>query len=159
MKTVYLETSIFSFYYDERPQPDIVARRDWTREFWENCRTQYDFVTSTAVLAELLRGNKPHKSDALKLAQTLPAVEPDNAVDEVVLAYLKHKLMPADPAGDVLHLALASYHRHDFLATWNCQHLANANKTDHIEYINDLLSLPTPKLVTPMELLGVDGPA
>ena|SRR5438093_13282531 len=66
-------------------------------------------------------------------------------------------LKDADPAGNVLHLALASCNRHDFLATWNCQHLANANKTDHIEHVNDLLGLPTPKLVTPMELLGVDG--
>ena len=158
MKTVYLETSIFSFYYDERQQPDIVARRDWTREFWETCRGQFNFVTSSAVLAELRRGNKPHKEHALKLAFTLPAVAPENAVEEIVRAYLEHKLMPADPAGDVLHLALASYNRHDFLATWNCQHLANANKTDHIKHVNDLLRLPTPKLVTPMELLGVDGP-
>ncbi len=38
MNKVYLETTIFSFYYDERPQPDIVARRNWTREFWEVCK-------------------------------------------------------------------------------------------------------------------------
>ena len=117
----------------------------------------FNFVTSTAVLAELKRGNKPQKQDAFKLAQTVPAVEPDSAVDEIVRAYLEHKLMPADPSGDVLHLALASYNRHDFLATWNCQHFANANKTDHIKHVNDLLRLLTPKLVTAMELLGVDG--
>ena len=157
MKTVYLETSIFSFYYDERTQPEIVARRNWTREFWETCRNQFNFVTSSAVLAELRRGNKPHKARALKLAFTLPAVAPEYAVEEIVRAYLEHKLMPADPAGDVLHLALASYNRHDFLTTWNCQHLANANKTDHIRHVNDLLGLPTPKLITPLELLGVDG--
>ena len=156
MKTVYLETSIFSFYFDERQQPDIVARRDWTREFWETCRTQFNFVTSTAVLVESRRGNKLHKEDALKLAFTLPAVAPESAVEEIVRVYLKHKLMPADPAGDVLHLALASYNRHDFLATWNCQHLANANKTDDIQHVNTLLGLPTPKLVTPLEPLGVD---
>jgi len=113
MKTVYLETSIFSFYYDERPQPDIVARRDWTREFWENCRTQYQFVTSTAVLRELQRGKKPHKQAAYDLALTLPAVVPDQATADAVRTYLEHKLMPADPAGDVLHLALASCNRHD----------------------------------------------
>ncbi|MBI5774984.1 MAG: hypothetical protein HZA89_14745 [Verrucomicrobia bacterium] len=158
MKTVYLETSIFSFYYDARQQSDIIARRDWTREFWETCRSQFNFVTSTAGLAELRRGSKPHKEDALKLALTLPAVAPENAVAAIVRVYLEHKLMPADPAGDVLHLALASFNRHDFLATWNCQHLANAGKADHIQHVNDLLGLPTPRLITPMELLGVDGP-
>jgi len=28
---IYVETTIPSFYFEERPAPDIVARRDWTR--------------------------------------------------------------------------------------------------------------------------------
>ena len=64
--------------------------------------------------------------------------------------------MPRDPAGDALHLALASYHKCDFLLTWNCQHLANANKFGHIRRVNTLLGLFVPDLVTPLELLGED---
>ncbi len=63
-------------------------------------------------------------------------------------------VMPADPAGDALHLALASYHKCDFLVTWNCQHLANANKFGHIRLVNGMLGLFVPALVTPLELLG-----
>ena len=62
--------------------------------------------------------------------------------------------MPDDPVGDALHLALASYYKCDFLLTWNCRHLANANKFDHIRRINTLLGLFVPALVTPLELLG-----
>jgi hypothetical protein len=36
-ETVYLESSFFSFYFDERPAPAIVARREWTRQWW-TCR-------------------------------------------------------------------------------------------------------------------------
>jgi hypothetical protein len=57
----------------------------------------------------------------------------------------------------VVHLALASYHRCDFLVTWNCQHLANANKFGQIRRINGILGLFVPELVTPMELLGEDA--
>jgi len=60
----------------------------------------------------------------------------------------------ADPAGDALYLALASYHRCDFLVTWNCKHLAHANKFGHIRRVNGLLGLFNPSLVTPLELLG-----
>jgi len=60
--------------------------------------------------------------------------------------------MPRDPTGDALHLALASYHKCDFLLTWNVQHLANANKFAHIRHVNALLGLFTPALVTPLEL-------
>ena len=80
----------------------------------------------------------------------------DASILEIVEAYIRHRVMPADPAGDALHLALASYHRCDFLVTWNCRHLANANKFGHIRRVNGLLGLLTPALVTPLELLGDD---
>ncbi len=50
--------------------------------------------------------------------------------------------------------AIASYHKCDFLLTWNCKHLANANKFQHIKRINTRLGLFVPTLVTPLELLG-----
>ena len=68
--------------------------------------------------------------------------------------YIDHKVMPCDPTGDALHLALASYHKCDFLLTWNCSHLANANKFSHIRRINTMIGLYVPILVTPLELLG-----
>jgi hypothetical protein len=64
------------------------------------------------------------------------------------------RLMPADPAGDALHLALASFHKCEFLVTWNCLHLANANKFGHLRRVNGLLGLYVPVLATPLELLG-----
>src|SRR5437764_14051987 len=76
------------------------------------------------------------------------------AIVEIVQMYIRHKVVPADPAGDALHLALASYHKCDFLVTWNCRHLANANKFGHIRRVNALLGLFVPALVTPLELLG-----
>jgi hypothetical protein len=79
-------------------------------------------------------------------------IEP--AITEIVEAYIRHKLMPVDPAGDALHLALASYHKCDFLVTWNCLHLANANKFGHIRRVNAILGLFVPNIVTPLELLG-----
>lgn len=46
---------------------------------------------------------------------------------------------------------LASYHKCDFLLTWNCTHIANANY-EHIRIINTRLGLFVPMLVTPMQL-------
>jgi len=44
-------------------------------------------------------------------------------VDTSVDAYLAHQLMPRDALGDARHLALATFHRCDILATWNRQRL------------------------------------
>jgi predicted nucleic acid-binding protein len=128
--------------------------RDWTREFWAERRGDYELVTSAAVLDELRKGRAHHKIPALDLALTLPLIPGGLAVAEIVQAYVKHKLMPEDPTGDALHLALASFHECDYLVTWNCRHLANANKFGHIRRVNTLLGLKTPELVTPPELLG-----
>lgn len=152
---VYVETSIPSFYYESRTEPDMVARREWTREFWVIAESDYDLVTSAAVIEELEGGQFPGQQDAIDLMNRLSFLELQPEIASIVAAYINHKLMPADPSGDALHLAIASYHKCDFLLTWNCSHLANANKFGHIRHINVMLGLFVPMLVTPLELLGV----
>jgi predicted nucleic acid-binding protein len=151
---VYVETTIPSFYHEARTTPDIVARREWTRQRWSVATTSFEMVTSIAVLDELSSGPAERSGNWLTLLQDLPLLPVEPAIAEIVQAYLEHKVMPADLAGDALHLALASYHKCDFLVTWNCQHLANANKFGYIRRINGLLGLFVPLLVTPLELLG-----
>lgn len=111
-------------------------------------------IASEAVLDELTRGDYPNKDQALALMSDISLLEINDPITEIVEAYIRHNLMPQNPLGDALHLAVASYHKCDFLLTWNCKHLANANKFDHIRRVNMLLGLYVPKLVTPLELIG-----
>ena len=111
-------------------------------------------VTSPAVLDELAGGIPERSAKRLALVRDLPLLSVELAIAEIVQGYIRHKLMPADPGGDALHLALASYHKCDFLVTWNCRHLANANKFGHVRRVNGMLGLFVPALVTPLELLG-----
>jgi predicted nucleic acid-binding protein len=152
----YVETTIPSFYHETRTTPDIVARRDWTRQWWSDAAERYELVTSPAVLNELAEGIPERSAQRLALVRGLPVLPLGRAVTEIVQAYIRHKVMPVDPFGDALHLALASYHKCDFLVTWNCTHLANANKFGHIRRVNTMLGLLVPALVTPLELLGGD---
>ena len=154
LQTVYIETTIPSFYHEVRTEPEMVARRQWTREWWDEHRPGYDIVSSDAVVDELERGDHPVKGQALLLIDRIELLPIETEVGEIVAAYIQHKLMPSDPAGNALHLALASYHKCDFLLTWNCRHLANANKFGHIKRINTMLGIFVPTLVTPLELLG-----
>lgn len=151
---VYVETTIPSFYHEARTTPDIVARRDWTRRWWAGAAEHHELVTSEAVLDELGDGPSERQAAWLALVHDLPLLTIDAAIVEVVESYIRHRLMPAAPGGDALHLALASYHKCDFLVTWNCRHLANANKFGHIRRVNTMLGLFVPALVTPLELLG-----
>lgn len=150
---VYIETTIPSFYVETRPEPDMIARRQWTREWWDNHRSFYEVVTSEAVLDELEQGDYPNKADALAFIEPIPLLSIVPEIGEIIDAYIRYKVMHRDPVGDALHLAIASYHKCDFLLTWNCNHLANANKFRHIRRVNTLLGLYVPALVTPLELI------
>ncbi len=156
-KTVYIETTVPSFFYEARSEPEMVARRTWTRQWWALATERYGLVTSPAVIDELERGEYASRNDCLKLVERLDLLEITPAVLDVVDTYISRQVMPADPAGDALHLAVASVHGCDFLVTWNCRHLANANKFGHIRRVNTLLGLYVPSLVTPLELLEDDG--
>lgn len=83
----------------------------------------------------------------------LPLVPVIAEINAIVDAYIARYVMPQDPRGDALHLALASYHHCHFLLTWNCRRLANAAKFEHIRHVNSELGLFSPILTTPFELL------
>ena len=156
-KRVYIETTVPSFYVETRTDPDMIARRDWTREWWDNHRKYYELVTSIGVIDELERGVHPNKEEALKLIADLPLLPNIEIIDTIVEGYIARHVMPRDPEGDARHLALASYYHCHFLLTWNCRHLANANKFEHIRHVNVDLGLFNPILTTPFELMGYDG--
>jgi PIN domain len=151
---VYIETPVPSFYYEVRTEPEMIARRNWTRDWWDSRREAYQLVTSVAVIDELQAGVFPNQDQAVALLIDISLVPVEPAIIEIVETYIQRMVMPRDPTGDALHLALASYHKCDFLLTWNVQHLANANKFSHIRRINVPLGSFTPALVTPLELLA-----
>ena len=153
-KVVYIETSIPSFYFEVRTEPEMIARRNWTRDWWDHYSHKYKLVTSDPVLDELERGVYPNQKESLKLVDGLPFLQVNAEVIEIAKVYITHRTMPKDPTGDALHLALATYYKCDFLLTWNCNHLANANKFGHIDRVNAMLGLASPRLVTPLELIG-----
>lgn len=135
----------------------MVARREWTRDWWDNQRHHYDLVTSTAVIEELSKGNYPSKEQALTLLSSLQLLATEYSINTIVETYIANYVMPRNSLGDALHLALASYHGCHFLLTWNCVHLANANKFEHIRHVNTLLGLYVPIITTPVELLNWEG--
>ena len=156
MKTVYIETTIPSFFFEIRSEPEMVARRNWTREWWESYRHLFALVTSEGVFAELEEGNYQSKDDAINLLDSITILDAPDEIADIIDVYLDNSLMPHERLGDALHLALASYHKCDFLLTWNCKHIANANKFEHIRIINSRMGLFVPALVTPMELCMED---
>lgn len=157
---VYIETTIPSFYHTLRGDPESVARMHWTRQWWAEYGPQFDLCTSPAVILELQQGSTEKTAERLELVSGLELLEITDEVERVVATYIARRVMPSDPGGDALHLAVASCYGLDVLLTWNCRHLANPNKMEHIRVVNRELGLPMPTLTTPLNYVGggdVDG--
>lgn len=150
MDSVYLDTTVPSYYHDSRKE--LAPKRLITREWWHSERPHYQLFISELVIQELQRAVFPHREAALKLLSEVPILRMTSKVEEVAAIYLTHHVMPRKDVGDAFHLAFASCYKIDFLLTWNCRHLANANKVRHIRVMNTKLGLFIPQLVTPEQL-------
>ena len=150
--SVYLDTTIPSYLHDERESLRFPC--EITRRWWKEESANYATFVSLETIAELNEGDYPRKDEVVEFASRLPILEPSDQIAEVVEVYIRNKLMPRDVRGDAVHLAYASHYKIDFLLTWNCNHLANANKTQHIRIINGRLGLFTPEIITPLELFS-----
>lgn len=148
--TVYVETTIPSYYCDGRLE--LLADITRTRQWWDTEREDYECYVSEAVLSELAEGNYPSQRDCLALVKGIPEVVITEEIEQIAAVYQARRLMPRDPVRDSLHVAIASFYRMDFLLTWNCKHLANANKTRHLRELNLEMGLSIPELVTPYQL-------
>jgi predicted nucleic acid-binding protein len=159
MATVYIETTIPSFYHETRTSAEAVAWRHATRRWWDRYRHEYTLVTSEVVLEEL-RLAPPHKAQGVRMLDGLTILDRTRRVAEAAALYLEHRLVPNTAVPDAVHLALASVHGIDFLLTWNCRHLANVRKRPHIAALNLRLGLPVPVVTTPLTLQpeNDDGP-
>lgn len=153
MPRVYIETTIPSFYFETRTRNPAPAWRAATRLWWDRLRDDYALCTSAVVIEELSLAPPAKSGPSLRLLEGVTILEGVPRVTEVAEAYLAHRLIPVSAMADALHLAFASVHGVDFLLTWNCKHLANANKARHIAVVNTRLKLSIPIVTTPLTLL------
>jgi predicted nucleic acid-binding protein len=149
-KKVYLDTTIPSYLFEERES--IKYHVEVTQAWWARERTNFDLYISDETVTELIRGDYSHQLKALKCVSELNMLSLSKRIVEITQVYVDNYLMPRMLEGDARHLAYASFYQMDFLLTWNCNHLANANKQQHIRIINARLKLSTPDIVTPLQL-------
>jgi len=144
MPSVFIETTIPSFYFETRTDPTSMAWRNATRRWWDRFSKRFRLVTSDVVHVELAAAPQPKGSQCLTLIEHAEILAHPAGIDAVIDHYIQNRLLPRTAIADAAHLAIASWHGVDFLLTWNCRHLANASKARHMAVLNGRLGLPTP---------------
>jgi uncharacterized membrane protein (DUF373 family) len=72
-------------------------------------------------------------------------------------AILATGVIPPKATTDATHIALAASHGIEYLLTWNCKHIANAQIIRRIETICRRQGYQIPVICTPGELMGEEG--
>jgi predicted nucleic acid-binding protein len=144
-QTLYLETSIAGAYLDNG-EP---FRRDLTIRWWEHELSEYEVFSSILVQRELERIPEPYRTGYLNLVKPLKHLELSEEVAILAEGYISRGIFHRKFIGDAVHVALASYHKIDYLVTWNFGHLANVRKQARIRLFNTAAGFFVPMIVTP----------
>jgi hypothetical protein len=152
---VYIETTIVS-YLTARPTHDLImaAHQSLTRDWWDTRRAQFDLFCSQLVVNECAAGDKSAAQRRLEALAGIDLLEPTEAALAFAGRLLSSGTIPAKASVDAAHIALATVHGMDYLLTWNCTHIANAEVRPLIFKIARSNGYKVPELCTPEELMG-----
>lgn len=153
-KSVYIETSIVS-YLTARPSNDIrmMANRNTTVEWWEDCRTGFDLFISEFVVRESEGGDPDAAARRLSVLDDLSVLDVTENARNLAGWLIADGAMPVHAEVDAFHVAVAAVHGIDYLLTWNCKHIANAVMRPKVEAVCRIHGYEPPVICTPQELM------
>lgn len=154
-ESVYIETSILG-YLTARPSRDLIvaANIEITREWWTARRSAFNLYASQAVVVETSQGDAQIASQRLEIMRDLELLDLNQAVLDLAEQFLERSSLPPKANVDAIHIATATVHGMDYLLTWNCKHIANAQIQRKLAEISLDSEYELPILCTPYELLG-----
>ena len=153
--SVYIETSILG-HLTARPTDNLIvaAHAKITQDWWNEYRRSFMLYASEIVEDEAGKGDPEMASQRLNLLQSLMLLELTEEAFELSQAFLSQSNLPQKAFNDALHMALATVYNLDYLLTWNCKHMANAQIQRKLAQISSDLGYVLPVICTPYELIG-----
>ena len=155
MESVYLETTFIS-YLVARPSRDVIVagHQQTTLDWWENRRSQFECSVSQVVIDEASVGDPTEVQKRLAVIGGLPTLALTDEANALTQAIVAAGILPPHVIRDAAHVAVAAVHAVDYLLTWNCKHLANAQIARRMAVVCEKLGRKMPIICTPEELMG-----
>ena len=130
----------------------IAGHQQVTRDWWQRRRTQFRLVISQVVLDEISAGDESEVRKRLELVSPLDVLSASPEAEALTAAIIEAGMLPEKAVRDAAHIALATVHGIEYLLTWNCRHLANAQISRRIARICSEHGFVMPTICTPEEL-------
>ena len=158
MESVYIETTIIS-YLVSRPSRDILiaAHQQMTFEWWTSRRDEFECYISQVVIDEIQAGDNEAAEKRMKEIEDLAVLEVTTEAESLTESIIQDGVIPKRAVRDAAHIAVATVNGVDYLLTWNCRHLANAQIIRKVSLICNREGYSMPVICTPEELMGVQN--
>jgi len=149
---IYLETSLFNFYVDEKMGR---AHEDTVRLFKEVASGKYDAYSSVHVVEEL-RKAQPEKSrkmlDLFSEYNIVP-LEHKTAADDLAGVYVSEGVIPSKYKTDGIHIAIAAVYGLDMIVSMNFNHIVKRKTVRMTGAINILNGYKAVEIYSPTEVV------
>jgi hypothetical protein len=124
---VYIETTIPSYLVSRASRDLLIAgHQQITRDWWDMRRNCFELVVSELVLQESSAGDSEVARRRLNILAGIPILINDSRIPKLAEALLSHRVLPLKAAVDAAHISIATVYGCEYLLTWNCRHIANA---------------------------------
>ena len=132
----------------------VAAHQQITRKWWEGRRQVFELYVSEFVAQESRLGDIALAQRRIELVAGIADLTATPMVLQLAKELISQRVVPESTAPDAAHIAAATVHRCDYLLTWNCRHIANAELSPALRRIVKEFGLDLPVLCTPEELMG-----
>jgi predicted nucleic acid-binding protein len=125
-----------------------------TCEWWVTRRARFEIFVSPLVDQEARRGDPDAARRRVEAIAGLPTLEIVEDAYDLAAALLAEGALPSAAEDDATHIALAAVHGMDYLLTWNCRHIDNAETKPIVRSVCATHGYSCPEICTPEELMG-----
>ncbi len=145
---IYLDTSVFSAFYDDR----VTDRQIETEAFWRK-KDQFEISTSTLAKEELERiPDQKQRERVRALLKDIEVISITEEMQQLARSYIEGGIFSELMFNDALHVAAAVLSRQDMLLSWNFKHLVNRRRRAMVNELNMAKMLPTIEIIAPAEV-------
>jgi len=144
---IYLDTSVFSAYYDQR-SPE---RMYMTKVFWKELE-KHEKLCSNLTLEELKQVSQELSNMLLALTTGFRIIPIDDQMKALVQVYVQGGVVSQKYFADALHIAASVPGGADILVSWNFRHLVRRSTRLLVNYINTRQGLRSIEILAPPEI-------
>ena len=156
---IYLETTVFNFYYEERTAPPYLEQKALVHRIFELIQAgAYEPYTSPYTTREINNETSQEKREKMQALVSdygvviLPITE---EIERLAALYVQEKAIAPAWATDAAHIAIATYNGLDFIISLNFAHIVRPWTIERVRSVNMREKYSAIGIYKPSEVLEI----